>query len=246
MNLYSIPPLITSCIFILFALMVFVKNHKSMANISYVIFALLTVWWQGAWAILFNIHDEHTAYIVAKVGYSGIIFLTVAYYHSVVEFLNERSHRKLVFFFYLTGVFFLIMNWTSNSFISGVYSHGWGFYPKAGILHPIYLLCVGCEIFFASYLLYRRMKQRISPIDYNQCKYIFLINSIYSLAAVDFFINYGANFYPFGFIPVLISAFIFAYAISKHHILDIFVIYLFLRGLLKLFALLRMEPMYAR
>jgi signal transduction histidine kinase len=59
---------------------------------------------------------------------------------------------------------------------------------------------------------------------YNQIKYILLALVFYIPASLDFVVNYGVEYYPFGFIFILLSLFIVAYAIVRHQLLEIEVI----------------------
>lgn len=223
MSHYSIPPLISSFLFFLLGLFCYLKNKKSKINISFALMCLTIVWWQGSWTILFNIKDPNTASILVRFGYSGIIFLPVTLYHFIIEFLNRKEERKLVLSSYIIGMGFLLSLWVTNLFIKGYYIYYWGYYPKASfILHPVYLTILSAQVLRILYLLFIYLKKpQLEPIKRNQIKYIFWGIFFYTFAAADFADNYGLEFYPLGFIPVLIFSTILGHTIVKYKLLDI-------------------------
>jgi signal transduction histidine kinase len=108
--------------------------------------------------------------------------------------------------------------------VSGCYNYFWGYYPKANFFHLIYLFF----LFFSATrgLLFivnsiKIKKETLSPSLYNQLRYSFVSFIIYALSATDFLVNYGIEFYPLGFIPVILSLAIFAYTIVRYRLMDI-------------------------
>jgi signal transduction histidine kinase len=63
--------------------------------------------------------------------------------------------------------------------------------------------------------------KRVSPLKYGQIKYVLFALILYFLSSVDFLVNYGFDFYPFGFLFILGFLGVFAYAILKYRLFDI-------------------------
>lgn len=222
MNILSLPPLFCSILFIVLGVFVIFKNPKSRANQTFGLMCLVTFWWQFSWFILFNFGTEKLARIMVHVGYSGIIFIPYTFYHFFITFLKKDREKFYVFLAYFFGLFFLILNWTSSFYIEGYYKYFWGYYPKAGFLHPLYLLSLFAIGIRVIYLLYREFpKLYLLPFKFNQIKYLLLAFFTYTLASFDFAINYGLEIYPIGFIFITISLAILAYTILKYNLLDI-------------------------
>lgn len=223
MSKYSILPLLSSTLFLSLGLFCYLKNRKSKINLSFALMCLSTFWWQGSWVVLFNIKDPHLASILVKIGYSGIIFIPITFYHFIIELLNRNEEKKIVWLSYGLGIIFLISLWSSNLFIKGYYTFYWGYYPKASlILHPIYLLMLSAQALRMLYLLYKYLKKKqLEPIKRNQVKFMFWAIFFYTFASADFANNYGLEVYPFGVFAILISFTIIAYTIAKHKMLDI-------------------------
>jgi signal transduction histidine kinase len=221
-NPYSLPPLITAVVSLTLRLFVLLKNSRSPINFSFFLLCFSTFWWQFAWVILFNLTDPRLALTVCKVGYTGIIFIPIAYYHFITEFTESRDNFILAFS-YLVGAALIVIIWTTDLFVSGYHKYFWGYYPQAGILHSVHLLQIlfsGAVVF---YVLFREAAKTklVSPIRYNQIKYAIMAAAFYVPAATDYMVNYGVVFYPFGFIFVICALGLYSYAIIKYHFMDI-------------------------
>ena len=225
---YSLPPLIVSILFLLLGSAIYFKNKKSAINIVFALLSFVTFWWQFSWFVLFNVQDSTLASILVKVGYAGIILIPVFFYHFFLEFLgkNKGADRYALYFMYGTGFLFEMSLFFTNFFVQGYYEYFWGFYPKVGILHPIYLFfltAVSLRSVFLLYSAYSKEKKE-DIIKFQQVKNLLIGFIIYFLASSDFLVNYGIEFYPFGFVFVLACLSILAYSISRYHMFDIKVI----------------------
>jgi signal transduction histidine kinase len=227
-TLYTIPPLLSSILFLFLGVVVYWNNRKSLANITFLLLCFATSWWQFSWFILFNAQNEILANYLVKIGHIGIIFIPIFFFHFLLSFLREISKfdRHLLYFSYSMGLIFEAVLLTTNYFINGFYEYFWGFYPKAGFLHPFYLLLLSVLTVRALYLLFSFLKKnkRTHPIKYHQAKYILLALIFYIFASSDFLVNYGVEFYPSGFLFILLFLGITAYAIVKHYLFGIKVI----------------------
>lgn len=221
MSLYSIPPLVSCVLFLILGLTCLKRRTK--ANITFALMCLTTIWWQGSWTILFNIKDPNTAAILVRIGYSGIIFIPITFYHFTIEFLNRNKEKILIWLSYILGIGFLISLWTTDLLIRGYYTYHWGYYPKASlILHPVYLLMLTLQAGRILYLLYTyHEKKEFSPIKRNQVRFMFWAIFFYAFASADFANNYGFKLYPMGVYAISLSFMIIGYTIYKYKLLDI-------------------------
>ncbi len=150
--------------------------------------------------------------------------MPLVYYHFCMAYVDRlRQEKKFIMFLYLLGIIFLGFNWFSNLFTSGYYEYYWGYYPKSGPLHLVYVgvFIVGLLI-RTVFIFYSQFKKKDNfKENRNKMGYAMIGVLIYSCAAFDFIVNYGFEFYPVGFIFILISLSIYSYAIVKHKILDI-------------------------
>ena len=226
MSLYSIPPLISAA---LFSLLGIISLTKSKANkvVTYglALNCFVTFWWQFSWFILFNTHNPSLALLIVKIGYSGIVFIPITFFHFHVSFVNSNRYLFLIKLYYFIGFVFLTLLWGSNLLISGYHKYFWGFYPKAGILHPLFLLFLTFSSMQGAFILFKKgLRIRWQSMEGSQVLFLLLGFLVYFLAAIDFLANYGFEFYPPGFIFILISLAFCVYAIVKYRLMDIRVV----------------------
>ena len=230
MNPYSIPPLIVAFSFLLLGYFCYRKVSTLNYAKIFTLLCLATFCWQFTWALLFSTKDIAIANVLIKIGYAVIIFIPVFYYHFVLAFLNIRENIFLDYVFlrfsYLAAFIFEISLFFTDLFIFGSYKYIWGYYPKANyVLHLPFLIMLilqGCR---AIYLLFIYSHRNETTGNYKkQIRLMFYSFLIYFFAATDFLCNYGYEFYPLGFIYILIASSIITYTISKHQFMDIRVI----------------------
>lgn len=225
-TIYSVPPLVSSILFLMLGLFVYSKNKKSPSNITFALVCFVTFWWQFSWFILFNTQNENLAKYLVRIGYVGIILIPIVFFHFFIHFLEKvkKFDRYLLYFSYFLGLIFEISLVTTNYFISGFYKYFWGFYPKAGILHPLYLLLLtflAVRILCLLFSFLKKGKEIVPSYKYYQIKYILLAIIFYIFASSDFAVNYGVEFYPVGFVFISIFLGIVAYTIIRHRLMDI-------------------------
>jgi len=222
--MYYLLPLLTSLLFLTIGLFVFLQNIKSRANTSFFLLCITTFGWQFSWFILFAFPNVKFISPLIRFGYTFIIFLPITYYHFLVSFLEENKEKTFVFISYLLGIFFLSFLWLSDKLISGHYNFFWGYYPKASILHPFYLILLTILTVKGLNILFKALKLASDRLGHNQIKYVLMALILYIPASSDFIVNYGIEFYPLGFIFIAMSLTTIAYAIVRHQLMDIEVI----------------------
>ncbi len=221
MSRYSLAPLVSALLFLSLSIFVLRSKPRSRTKVVFAFACATTFFWQFIWSVLFSVHDKQLGLFLIKLGYSDIIFIPISFFHFVIAFLDRKRDWVLIGSYILTFVFFVLI-WTSSHFISGSYTYSWGFYPKAGLLHPAYLFLLITVVSRGIYLLIKDGQAcKDSPVRHNQIKYVLWAMFVYAFASLDFFVNYGIDFYPMGFVFILFCLGILAYAILKHHLMDI-------------------------
>ncbi|MFA5008762.1 MAG: ATP-binding protein [Candidatus Omnitrophota bacterium] len=225
MSIYSIPYIIAAFLGISSSIFVFIKDRASTINKLFALFGLCNFIWLFSYAISYNLKEIKAASVWLKIGYTGVIFLSITGLHFNAVFLGfANKQKKVILASYLSGCFFVLLLWNTNYFIKGYYKYYWGYYPKAAILHPIYLsffACLVVWIFLTSYLFMQKERNNLSLDQYTKMKYIPLALFVYTFAAIDFIQNYGIEFYPLGFIFVILYIAIMSYAILRYRLMDI-------------------------
>ncbi len=222
---YVLPPLISSLLFLGLGFLVFSKNKKSSIHRSFLFLCLATFWWQFNWFILFGTGDRGLAEVLIKIGYIGIIFIPITSYHFFLLLLDstKKTDKLILYASYLIGAAFTLILLFTNWLIDGYYKYYFGFYPRASFLHPVYLIFLASLALRILYLtVYNLKTSRITSVyKYNQLKYVVWAVIFYIFASADFMINYGIEFYPPGYLFILIFLGIFAYTIVRHRLMDI-------------------------
>lgn len=218
----SIPPLVCAGLFFGVSVLVALKRPWTGASLGFLIFCAGTVWWQGWEAVLFNVSNPRWADTIARIYYSGVVFLPIGLYHFTLEILAPGKHKNRIFGHYSFSTLFLFLLWGSNLLVSGVREFSWGKEPKAGPFHFLFILyvlflCVQCI-----YYPYQELKKSDpKSLRASQLRFIILMNSIYPMASVDFLIKYGVPVYPFGVLFILITCFFVTLAITKYSLFDL-------------------------
>jgi hypothetical protein len=153
-NPYSIPVLITSLIVLTIGIIVYSKKRKSILNLVFFLLCFPSSIWLFFSFLSYNSLLEETAYFWYKFSYVGVVFITCAFFHygSLVLGVNIKF-RFLVILGYIASTICSILIWTSPYIIEGVYKYFWGYYPKRGSLHPLFLIYFLSYIFMSVILL---------------------------------------------------------------------------------------------
>jgi HD-GYP domain-containing protein (c-di-GMP phosphodiesterase class II) len=222
MSIYSIPPLIISVLTLLVGLFVLFRGKRS----AFTLVAVSVFIWLFGYALMYSTKDYELALILARGLYTGVVFIPVFSYHFIIVFLNLKSKKPLISFYYFFTLIFVYMIWKTD-FINGLYEYYWGYQTKVGFGHNIFLaffLAVLLRIFFLLYSAYRKTERNGSPIEHIRIKYVMMSYMVSILAVFDFLPNYGIQFYPLGFIFIGFYAVLTTYAILRHRLMDIEVI----------------------
>jgi len=165
--------------------------------------------------------DSTLAYKWSQFVYIGAIFIPITTYHFVTAFLKETTLYKKVWIYYLLGALVFLPLSQTRYFLDGVHEYFWGYWFKAGPLHPLFLAFFVVLTFMSFLLLHRGLQYDISGAERMRRRYLFGAFIIAYLGAVDFPADYGIPLYPFGYLPVLVYIGLFAYAIVRYRLMDI-------------------------
>ncbi|MCX5751915.1 MAG: ATP-binding protein [Candidatus Saganbacteria bacterium] len=221
-NIFSIFPLIAAVFALFLGSFVLFKNSKSSLNKVFALLCFETAYWQICWFLSYLFPTPLAKDLLSRIAFSVIIFIPFTYYQVALLFLKNNDKRNYVFLGYLFGLIFLVLTWTSNLFIAGYRDFGWGSYPKAGLVFSVYLAGVLFFITRALFLILKPLlKKEFSPGEQNRIKFMSLAHCIYYFAAIEYLIDLGLPLYPLGVFFFIVSFSIIAYAITKHHLMNI-------------------------
>ncbi|OGW84328.1 MAG: hypothetical protein A2987_05535 [Omnitrophica bacterium RIFCSPLOWO2_01_FULL_45_10] len=230
MNPYSIPTLIGSITAFSIGILVLSNNIKSKVNKIFSMFCLSIFGWLFSFTIAYSMKKPSIAHAWSKVGCIMVDFAGPIFYHFVALFLNLRRELKWVYItYFLASVLLLLSVATNLIFLSKPRHYFWGYYPNAGPLHILAISLHSAIMIRTIILFYRFISDKNSVISERrrkQARYIFWGTCVMTFPALtDYLPKYGVEIYPFGWGFILIFCAFIGYAIVKHHLLDINIIF---------------------
>lgn len=217
--MYSILPAIVSALFLGYGLYVVAAKGFTRVSTSFFVLCVTTFFWQATWAILFQVHDPRIATILVKLGYLLILFLPTSLYHFLAEISERRKERRWILISCATAAVLGILDIGTSWFVDGYYEYFWGYYPKAGPIHPVHVLQTVVVVTRGLYITFRQ-QQVAPPGRALQLRLCIASLLIYFFAAVDYLCNYGVEFYPPGAVFIAISLGLIAVAVTKYDLMS--------------------------
>ncbi|MDD5618208.1 MAG: histidine kinase N-terminal 7TM domain-containing protein [Candidatus Omnitrophica bacterium] len=204
-------------------LFVFFNNRRSAINIAFSLFCLALFIWLFGYTVTYSTRSEFLAILFTKIACTSAAFCAPAFYFFISEYLQLRSERRWVAFSYILTLILTPFFIFTSYFMQFPFKYFWGYYSKAGLLHPL-LLLIFYTIFCRGYYLllknYKRMSA-VSALEATRIKYVVIASIVTMFGSVDYIPKYGVEFYPFGFMFEIFFAAIIAYAILRYKLLDI-------------------------
>jgi hypothetical protein len=214
--MYSILPAFVSALFLCFGVYVLATEGVSRVSIPFVAICATTFVWQGTWALLFQTTSPDIARVLVKTGYFFILFLPTAFYHFVTEVVSARGDRAILRVSYGVCACLAVLLMTGNEVVSGISLHSFGYYPKAGRLHPIHVIQTVLLATRCAWLLIRAQRATNASGFRNLFNPCLASLAMYCISGTDYAVNYGYDFYPIGVIFIAISPGILAVAIARY------------------------------
>lgn len=217
--MYSMLPAVVSALFLGYGMYVIAVKGFNRVSTSFFALCITTFFWQGTWAVLFQVNDPTLATVLVRLGYLLIIFLPTSLYLFLVEISGRKDEHRWVWLSYgLAGVL-AVLNVGTDLFVEGHYRYFFGYYPQAGAFHPLHVLQTVVVVNRGLYITWRQ--QRTAPHD-QQIRLRICIASllIYFFAAVDYLCNYGIEFYPPGVVFIAISLGLIMVAVTRYNLMS--------------------------
>jgi two-component system, CAI-1 autoinducer sensor kinase/phosphatase CqsS len=218
--MYSLLPALVSGLFIAYGFYVLAAKGLNHTTGSFFLLCITTFFWQGTWAVLYTVEEDPArADHLIRFGYVLIAFLPTTLYHFLSEISERASERRWVMASYAASAVFAVLSVSGDLFIHGHYQYFFGYYPKAGILHPLHVLQTTVVVSRGLMIIWQQ--ERIaSPALKSQLRLCVISNLIYFFAAVDYLCNYGFAFYPPGVIFIVAALGLMSYAVAKYELMS--------------------------
>jgi len=219
---FSVPPLIAASLILACGLWIVLKNPKATTNITFGSICLAVCFWLFGMFMMFSAGREQEIIFWGKFAHAAVVFIPAVFYHFCVSFLQRDTGKGAVVISYLLSAAFLVLVPT-DLFTNGLYSYFWGSYPKAGPLHPLFLVYFASVSGVALQKLYVSYKatEKTSPLESTRIQYVFWAFVIGYISSLDFVQHYGIGLYPTGYLFAGLWVIIVSYAILKYQLLAI-------------------------
>jgi len=216
---YSILPAFVSALFLGFGIYALSIKGVNRVSLSFFFLCVTTAFWQGLWAVLFQTSDVVWANLLVRAGYVLILYLPTCFYLFLIEVCDKGSDRPYVVWSYGLASLLVVSLLSGNAFVAGEYRYFFGYYPKAGLLHPVHLVQTALLAARCFWITYQRLKQS-GGREHAQIRLCLIGFCIYTFAALDYLCNYGVEFYPPGVVFLVASVGCFAWAIIRYDLLN--------------------------
>lgn len=217
---YSIPPLFAGTVLLACGLWVLMKDPRALSNITFSLVCGGASVWLFSFFMVYSSADEPEARFWGKCVYVGVVYIPALVYHFCASLLHQRAHNRLITSNYLISTVFLLLIPTPY-LVNGQHRYFWGYYPAAGVLHPVFLLYFGVIGGLSLFQLYRgyRSAKAHNPTEAARLKYVFWAFAIGYVASLDFVQAYGHEYYPIGYAVTCVFALIVTSAIIRFQLM---------------------------
>lgn len=226
---YVIALLLTSVTFATMGIFVLLKNSRSLVNRTFFLHFISIATWSLFEGLGIVVPDKDLALLLWRVNHIGVIFIPIFLIHFIFSLLDiNRGKRKVLFIIYSIGLIFLILD-STDLFISDVTpKFSFRYFIEPGIIYPVFFFSWIFAALYGHYKLFRAYSSA-SGTKRNQLKYHFWgLMIAYVGGTPNFLPTFYIEIYPinpFGTYGIIIYAIILTYAIVKHRLMDISLVF---------------------
>jgi len=169
-------------------------------------------------------YQKTSALFFVRLCYVGTIFLPPLFLHFVNSFLKLQK-KRLVIAFYAVSFAFMFFDFTPLLIKDVRPILSFRYYGIPGPLYPFYTLFLIGIVGYSHYILIKYFKKSEGETR-NQIKYLLFATVIgFFGGATTFLPVFEVEIFPFGFYLVSIYVVITSYAIAKHRLMDINIVF---------------------
>jgi len=225
-NLYfAFSALFNGIVSIFLGFLIFFRNTKSSINRSFALFCFGAAIWSFPY-ILWPLSDSREIRLLSfQLLHIGACYVSIFYFHFVVSWLGiYKKRKKIIYFGYILATFFATQTFSPLFIKDMVPKFSIGYWAEPGIYYHFYLLLFFSFAFYASILLYKKLKKS-KGIEKKQTL-LLLVGLVVAFigGSTNYFLWYDINILPWGNIAVSLYVVLTAYAIIKYKFLDLKVI----------------------
>jgi len=225
MNHYAVAGLLTFCVSLVIAFIVYFKSPKRAVNKFFALFSITVALYGFGFFKQAIASTSAQEMLAIRINLFGTIFMPIFFLRSIYWLLEKRLSFRTLAFLYGIGIFFEIVNASTDWFAKDPIPRlGFNYLFQAGFLYPALALGFMLCITFCLVNLFKGYR-RSSGLRRNQLKYLFWAALIgFSGGSAGFALGYDINLYPFnpfGAYFVFVGNILLAYAIVTYRLMDI-------------------------
>ena len=204
---------------------VLLRNPRDARYFSFSAFCLTVAFWSFFYYLWESSTRLENALLYSRLLMAGAIFIPVAHLNYILILVKDKTHDKLLRYGYIGALVFLALDFTPY-LVSGVspklYNQYWA--NPGPLFHP-FLVVWMVYVLYAIFLIYKNLR-RAAGAEKNRLTYVLLATLVgFGGGATNYFMWYNIPIPPYGNILVSVYVMIIAYAILKHHLMDIEVVF---------------------
>lgn len=220
---YIVSCAITGFLSFLLGVFVYFKNRSSNVNKICMLLNLSISLWSWPLSMRELVSEKATALFFVRLCYVGAVFIPPLFLHFVNSLLNIKN--KILILSYILAFIFLFFDFTPL-FIKDVGPIlSFRFYGIPGPIFYIYAISFVIIIGYSHFILIKYFNKAWGQ-KRNQIKYLLIAAIIGFLGGFSTFLpNFNIEIFPFGFYLISIYVAIVTYAIVKHRLMDINIVF---------------------
>ncbi len=220
-SVYSIQALITSFFSLLIGVFVFSKNRKSLVNKTLALWTLSVSLW--AFGISRHAVADNPLLGLAwsRILHGAAIWIPTFFLHFIRALLKIEKKKWIIWLSYICSGIFFIFNFT-DLFIQGTRQVlNFEYFPIAGPVYSLFVLMFVLCVLYSLSQVHKAIKKSFGN-KRNQMKYVFWGSVIgFAGGSTTFFPVFNVRIFPLGNLFIFLYISLVAYAIFKHHLMDI-------------------------
>lgn len=222
MNYYSISQLINFFALMFLGLFVLFYDYRNRINQTYALVNFSLAFWGLFYVFWLNSSDYNTAFLYLKILMMFAVTIPATFLHFVFNFLNIKKYRSIILpINYCLAIICIYFVWGNLLFTIMRPKMAFIYWPDAGKYFNFYMAYFYLGVIIAFYLLINSYL-KASKTDQNKLFYFIIALILVTISgSLSHFLWYNINIPPFLNPLISIYAVIVAYAILKHHLMDI-------------------------
>jgi len=219
MDIYGIPPLLSSIILFILFLMGAFKSKRSPTNLLFSLICLVGCLLNIDKTVLTAITDEELAIQISRIDHLSLVFIIPLYFHFTLLATGYKKWLPFAKYSYILS--FLLLPLTRHpQYLTHVKRYFFGYFAISGPYFYFFGILSTLSVAASIYLLIKRLGEETASVKKTRIKYILLS---FGLAAAvnhfDILTMKGCAMYPLGnfvFVPMCLLG----YSILKHDIME--------------------------